>query len=356
MAKGECVSKSRRSKSTPLPKPEIHGRRARKRRHPVLVLTVCGYLAMLLLLWAIIHFVGERWWLAALILFGPRWVLAIPLALLAPLALWRSPKLLWVLAICVIVLAGPLMDLCIPWGRVFHSRGSGFQVRVLTCNTHANAIRKAELAQLIDSTQPQVVALQEWSGGYDGPTLGEGKWYVLTDHELRVQSRWPIRKVGHIVSEGWAYGSAIHYEIQSPSGTIPFFALHLASPHNALESAVNLEDTAARQIEGNQAQRRQQSEDLSRAAQAAGERVILAGDFNLPRDSEIYRDSFSTFEDAFSAGGFGFGWTYTHHGTSTRIDHVLSGIGWKCRRCWAAASVGSPHRPLIAELELIQRN
>jgi vancomycin resistance protein VanJ len=33
-----------------------------------------------------------------------------------------------------------------------------------------------------------------------------------------------------------------------------------------------------------------------------------------------------------------------------RIDHILAGPGWYCARCWVGPDVGSPHRPVLADL------
>jgi endonuclease/exonuclease/phosphatase (EEP) superfamily protein YafD len=33
-----------------------------------------------------------------------------------------------------------------------------------------------------------------------------------------------------------------------------------------------------------------------------------------------------------------------------RIDHILAGPGWQAERCWVGPDVGSPHRPVIADL------
>ena len=35
---------------------------------------------------------------------------------------------------------------------------------------------------------------------------------------------------------------------------------------------------------------------------------------------------------------------------AVRIDHILAGPGWRCGRCWVGPDVGSPHRPLLADL------
>ena len=40
------------------------------------------YAAMLAAVWLLLDFGGDRWWLATVMLFGPRWVYGLPLALL----------------------------------------------------------------------------------------------------------------------------------------------------------------------------------------------------------------------------------------------------------------------------------
>ena len=48
----------------------------------------------------------------------------------------------------------------------------------------------------------------------------------------------------------------------------------------------------------------------------------------------------------------GLGWGYSHYTNRTllRIDHILAGPGWTCRRCWVGPDVNSEHRPVIADL------
>src|SRR6516165_8233628 len=57
------------------------------------------YLALLLAMWLVLYFYGDSWWLATIMLFGPRWVCGLPLAVLVPAAtIWRR-RLLWPLAV-----------------------------------------------------------------------------------------------------------------------------------------------------------------------------------------------------------------------------------------------------------------
>ena len=83
------------------------------------------------------------------------------------------------------------------------------------------------------------------------------------------------------------------------------------------------------------------------------EALIIAGDFNMPTDSAIYRQYWSRYSNAFSTCGFGFGHTKQsvirglHYGL--RIDHVLTDPFWRCRRCWVGPDLGSDHLPVIAD-------
>ena len=50
-----------------------------------------AYLVVAISLWVFLRVAGDRWWFAAFILFGPRWVVALPALLLAPDALAVTP-------------------------------------------------------------------------------------------------------------------------------------------------------------------------------------------------------------------------------------------------------------------------
>ena len=78
--------------------------------------------------------------------------------------------------------------------------------------------------------------------------------------------------------------------------------------------------------------------------------AIVAGDFNLPLESAIYRRDWATLQNAFSAAGFGLGHTKRSRWFGIRIDHVLAGSKSRIERCWIGPDVGSDHRPLVAEL------
>lgn len=295
---------------------------------------------------------GDRWWPATLLLFGPRWVWATPLVLLLPLAVIFRRRSLLVLCTSAVVVIGPIMGLCLPWGRVLGGASGGSTLRVLTCNTHWHALRTGAMRQLLIDTHPDIIALQECSRETPAAILTKGKWYIDFDGELCVASRYPIRRVANIAARDWRdlYGSAMQYQVMAAGGAVTFINLHLESPHMPIRGALLGQADGDEQVEDNSRHRWRQALHVARHATDAGPDVIMAGDFNTPSDSRTFRQAFGDFEDAYSEAGFGFGWTYHHSGTRTRIDHIVSGAGWHCEKCWVGPNVGSPHRPVIADL------
>jgi endonuclease/exonuclease/phosphatase family metal-dependent hydrolase len=80
--------------------------------------------------------------------------------------------------------------------------------------------------------------------------------------------------------------------------------------------------------------------------------AIVAGDFNMPVESVIYRKDWSDCRNAFSSVGRGFGYTRILRRFSVRIDHVLTcGEGWTPVRAFIGPDLGSDHLPLIVDLK-----
>jgi endonuclease/exonuclease/phosphatase family metal-dependent hydrolase len=258
---------------------------------------------------------------------------------------------LWILSVGAFIAIGPMMDLCVPWRAALAPDRHGATLRVMTCNTHYLATDPNALADAIAATNPDLIALQECAPR-SAALFANAGWYVRGDGEFLLVSRFPIRKAQDI-TRNQKWWSAVGYEIQTPSGPIHFFNVHLASPHYAFRAALHREPNGVLQVQTNTLARLHGAQKLNESQKGILEPCLLAGDFNLPSDSTIFREHLSSFTDAFTERGFGFGLTYHAQWTVTRIDHILSSKGWECRKCWVGPAVGSPHRPLIADLEWV---
>lgn len=296
----------------------------------------------------------DRWWPATMISFGPRWVFALPLAVLLPAALAVRRRLAWACLLAGGVVLFAVIGFRLPWQRIRAGTGgeSRARIRLMTCNIHRHAADPAALAAVVAEANPDVVAIQEWTSRDESVFAWSGPWHTRRDGELFLASRYPIVRADDLVGGRWGpAGAAVCCQLQTPGGIVPVISLHLASPHNAFDAVLHRDPSGPAAVAENSGVRRQQSQTIGRYARDAGPAVLVAGDFNTPDDSPIFRESWGDFADAFLAAGFGVGSTYHARLTAVRIDHALAGPGWRCRRCWVGPDVKSPHRPVVAEWE-----
>jgi endonuclease/exonuclease/phosphatase (EEP) superfamily protein YafD len=308
------------------------------------------YLAVALGLWCLL-FEADLWWPATIFLFSPRWVVALPLIVLIPAAVLWCRRAILMLGVAALVVAGPVMGFGIPWGRLIGPAPEGFRLRVLTCNMHYRAVDPGPLLDLVRSAQPDVVALQEWTHPKEKDSALWQGWDYFGDERLFLASRYRIVRHQDLGSHsGSREGSIRRYELDTPAGEVTFFSVHLASPREGLTDAVRDRQKAAAEVRSETARRWVQSQRLAEEAAAVRGPLLLAGDFNTPPESALFRRQWADCTDAFSAAGWGLGYTYVSKTTMVRIDHILAGPGWHVERCWVGPDVGSPHRPVVADL------
>jgi vancomycin resistance protein VanJ len=320
-----------------------------------------GYLTIVVIVLLLMSYAGDRWWLATLILFGPRWIAALPLIILLPMAVFFNRRQLIPLMIAAFVVFGPLMGFCIPRGiaRSPESR----PLRVLTCNIQNGVYNEVMLNYVIEEYNADIVALQECPAEIKLKLPPD--WNCVKEGELAVFSRYPLRLVSSIKAlhppHKWPRESLLQCIIQVPGGDIAFSTVHLPSPRygllNILDRHTVLNLSRRSILEEETVNRQQTSQQVERLASAMHLPVLVAGDFNMPADSTIYRRYWSSYSNAFTSRGFGYGWT--SHETirgleiGARIDHILAGEGLTPRRCRVGLDVGSDHCPLFAEIDRI---
>jgi len=311
--------------------------------------------------WLTLRAAGESWWPATFLLFSPRWVWALPLAGLLPLTLVFRPRWAWLpLATGLVVIFG-LMGMCLPWRQVFPAGGS-HTVRIVTANLHENQVNIQKLDAFLVETRPDIVAFQDCWASPNSSYVQHGGWQVRREWGLMLASRWPIRRLEAVEIQNLprtsaesqvqvpVRGAAVLFVVDSPAGPIPFANLHLDSPHRALDVMRDNRQIGAQLLELNSVRREEESMQISRRVHEIGGPFVMAGDFNTPDDSPIFREAWSDFRDAFSVAGFGFGTSYAKHHTWLRIDHILYDLSWSCRSCYTSEDIGSGHRAVFAEI------
>lgn len=338
------------------------GAEAWKRRARRLTGVLCwAYAAAVGVGFLLLRWAGERWWPATFLLFAPRWIWAAPLLIVIPAAmLWR--RLVWIPALAGAFALFGLLGFRIPWRTWAHHPPGRVTVRVLTCNGHAHQINTDTLEEMISENKSDIVALQDFWPRRMPDVLRQPGWFTQRDEELFIASRYPITKFEdlgiHTVRPedqtplgSPKRGAAACYTIELPTGPITFVNLHLASAHQGLSAMREDAELSGELLAGNSSRRRYESQVIRERINQIGGPVIVAGDFNTPDDSPLFRSAWSGFQDAFGVAGFGFGLTYARHRTALRIDHVLCDPSWAVRNSQVGPDVGSGHRVLMAELQ-----
>jgi vancomycin resistance protein VanJ len=316
------------------------------------------YVAAVAAVWLLLALGGDRWWFATLILFGPRWLCALPLVVLGPLVLWMRRRMLRHLLAAALIVIGPIMGFCLPWARL--TAPDRATVRVLTCNVKGHCKDNDALNELVRTALPDIVALQgcwtevrvDWPAG----------WHVLQQGELLIASRYPLRELGVGAPQRQLRLDLLSCVVQMPERDLCFSAIHPRSPHRSFDRVLDrrtvLRPSASGHLVEEIAERWRDSQEAAQLLGDVGQSKIIAGDLNLPPDSAIYRKFWAGYRNAFSEAGLGFGYTEWPRMRKIRfgirIDHILTDGGWRPRRCWVGPDVGSDHLPLIAELQWIE--
>jgi len=328
-------------------------RQARPFRISKLTVACWAYLLLVASVWLFMRQMGDRWWLATLLLIVPRWPFLLPVLGLGPLVF--ASKSWWqrgVVATATVMVLIMLMGFRVAMPASAPDRGD---LRLLTFNVHRQHVDADQLARYIATVNPDVIAIQDWSSADNGALLTGNGWNVHREGELLVASHYPIGKVTPIdfsdVSDvpKAERGSAACFELLTPNGPINLINVHLASPHSGLLTVIR---DSGQVLAQNVETRWGESEKIRDLVDHTPEPLILAGDFNTTDDSPIFREDWGDFTDAFSERGSGFGYTYLIDHTQLRIDHILTGQACRPIRCWVGTEAGSPHRPLVGDFML----
>ena len=311
-----------------------------------------GYLALVAVYAAVLWLGGDRWWPATLLLFIPRWPIVLPVPLLAIAVLPIRPRLLLPVGLATLVALGPAMGYRLGLQGWLH-RPTTPNLRLVTFNVDAGENPRLLAISLgLEAYHPDVVVLQECSPELATPSSWPAGWTARYDQGICIAGRFPVieaRTVERIqTGDQGGTGSAMFYRLRADSGIIDLGVLHLETPRKGLEQLRYGGRISA--MERNALVRDVGSRRLSRWFREQSDALIIAGDFNMPVESTIYRANWSSCNNAFSRVGTGFGGTRVLPKYSIRIDHVLTCGGWQPLKAVVGPDLGSDHRPLIVEL------
>lgn len=296
--------------------------------------------------------VGERWPLIALF-NSLLHLLLLPAVFLLPLCLiWRRWWLSASLLPAALVLLSAYSVFFLPKAAALTGAPT---ITLLTYNMHYGQEYTERWLQLIRDANADIVALQEVSSEAAGllntrlaalypyraihtnptrPILGQA-----------VLSRFPIVEDAY-----WRIYRAHQRVVLAVDGApVVLYNLHPAQPLG---------------LRGGFDIRREEIDALVSRAESEILPVLLAGDFNMTDQSEVYHRVTQQFEDAYRAAGWGMGFTWPDFSLDgprwrwipplLRLDYVFYDAHFQAveARVWGSAG-GSDHRPVWVRLALL---
>jgi endonuclease/exonuclease/phosphatase family metal-dependent hydrolase len=145
-------------------------------------------------------------------------------------------------------------------------------------------------------------------------------------------------------------GAAVCFDLATSIGLIHVANVHLASPHGALRAVLRHPTDSTWRLEANSVRRANESQVIHDWLATQTGPLIVAGDFNTPAESPIYRYFFGAYPDAFPTAGMGLGFTHLSPLSELRIDHLFTGPGVTCIDYLVGPPCGTPHRPVVVDM------
>lgn len=313
---------------------------------------------------------AEKWWPGALNLYLPQAFWAVPALLLLFARLVTGRRRLWLPALCLVTVLGPVMGF--HWSmQTPPAPATDRGLRILTCNAKYGARDTAELLGDIVRYRPEVVLLQDADGLLQGPHGRFFKtWNVRSFSQYVIASRYPLSP-GEVrwAETSWGRRALLRCQVTLGGGSVTLYNVHFQSPRDSLNAFRTDQDgrwhypDAIQELEEGAAVRLDQARALRGFVEREAGPVIIGGDLNAPDPSRVCATLREAgLQDAFSAGGRGYGYTYGHfllqhripwlNLSWMRIDHIMTSAQVQAWRCWVGTGKASDHRPVIADLSL----
>jgi vancomycin resistance protein VanJ len=326
---------------------------------------VWGYIALIVLIAALIQLSGDGWWLGTLLMFGPRWIWGLPcipllLLALAPPTLRNLRELVLPLGAAMVLVVTAIMG----WRPHFSSNPptDPADLRVLTYNIGTDkvaaytTIKLSHLRWLVDFVRADVVAFQECNYSEDELKSAFPEFDVSSAFDACLITRFIVTRSDPRDRQDIEalHGSGVidRFELLTPRGPLSVMNLHLETVRKGLEQILNDPLGLPAALGNNINLRRIESSAARTWAARAAPPLIIVGDFNMPQESRIYRQYWDGYSNAFARCGHGFGYSKVSGKSGIRIDHVLYDSRVQCTSAYVLSSLGGDHRPLFTTLRV----
>ncbi len=239
-----------------------------------------------------------------------------------------------------------------------------------------------EILKLIKEQNPDIICFQEFYTSSKGnfqtikmlmDQAGFKYYFFEKTYEHRMVDAWgiaifshyPIAGTGSIEFEKPTQNSCCYADIKLDDTTIRVFNIHLQSIYLSDKDYKYLEDISANQnlqVRPTEAivaklrkafiLREKQAIQTETAVKESPYPVILCGDFNDTPVSFAYHIISSNLQDAFLAGGWGIGPTYSGILKIYRIDYIFTDKQFVVNNYKTICKEYSDHFPIVATISM----
>jgi vancomycin resistance protein VanJ len=303
---------------------------------------------------------AEGHWFFTVVLFVPRWPIALPLVLLVPIAAFGRAKLASFGALAVSV---ALMPWFMDFGVGVPSSSTAprpERLRVMTYNIGGGSFEPADLVALVKEVDADVVGLEEcqleenaFAGS--GYTMRNDNGNCLVVHDSQVKVRTVDVRDPQDIWDKNGSGAIARYELEWSGHVVSLLVVHLETVREGLQTLPfgfwKSDWDGPKQLDDNVKERVMESRVAEEWSRRAGTGVpqLVVGDFNMPPDSAIYRTYWSRLHNALTDRAVGRRVTKATRWHGLRIDHVLHDEGLSCLEARVTRDLGMDHRPVVAD-------
>lgn len=287
------------------------------------------------------------WWIPNAVLIAPLWVWLVPLAFLFYLG-FRVNSIKGVYLTCLLMVGFVflIMDFRLPLKDPEILYGNKFTLRVMTVNA-GEGMSGRSLWGYIVRMKPDVVLMQELRGDarmYVEEQMREEGWEFTSHRGLALATRFAV--VDTDIHESYLLG----VRLDTPAGPLMVYDVHLETPRKGIEGLMRNGLIGRWNMQGATKVQDYESATTNSLLPRA-DKIVVAGDFNMPQTNPLYHKHWSLFQNAFHEAGKGFGYTKFTRWHGVRIDHILSDKGWTVLSAQAGPDLGGDHRPMFAILQ-----
>ena len=302
---------------------------------------------VLILLYFSQYWPERYWWISNAFFILPLWAILIPLFFLFIYALAvKSIKGMYFHCLLILLFIYFFMGFRMPLKKPQKLYGDTVTLRVLTINV-GEGMDGNSLYGYIKEMNPDVVFLQELHGDVSrflSRKFLDTGWEYISKRGLGIASRFSVLDTD--IPEHYLLGARLDLS----TGPLLVYTVHLETPRKGGEALIKKGIMGRWAMQGATQNQILESETSAMLIPQA-KSIIVAGDFNLPQNNPIYKTYWSSYNNAFSIAGKGFGWSrYTNvHGV--RIDHILTDSSWVILEAEVGPDVGGDHRPMFAVIQ-----